>query len=165
MTYCPKCEKENEPEAPFCSSCGAELHNSSEKTDQPKEQGVKEAGLSALYEKIDSLSDSDKVKDQLRKFADAMPSGNKEGYEKLHFSDKFNWWALIFGFLYYAYKGLWKKGILYFAIYIIFGSIINGITDSSIGGTLIVLAISAWFGMTANYDYYSMKVLGKNRWL
>lgn len=30
--------------------------------------------------------------------------------------DKFNWWAFLFGVLYYWYHGMWGKGFLYLII-------------------------------------------------
>ncbi len=82
----------------------------------------------------------------------------------------FNLLAGLFGPIYYATKGMWKRGLTYVGL---------GLAGIIMLETLITLAgfghvldgvhyTGAWiglFGYQANRDYYKKIVLGDNRWL
>jgi hypothetical protein len=87
---------------------------------------------------------------------------------------RFNFWAFIFGPLYYVTKGMWKKAITRFFMAYAAASI-TVLVYQALGfkpsaETLWVL-IQAWiiylsvFSHYANVDYYRKVVLGDNGWL
>jgi hypothetical protein len=60
----------------------------------------------------------------------------------------FNWWALLFGPLWYFAKGLWGKGLLLLLVAVVAAGITFMIFG--IGGWLVWI----WAAAKANEDYY-----------
>ena len=65
--------------------------------------------------------------------------------------------AFFFGTLYYLFKGMWLKAIIYSIILMIFCFIIESIVPSLTKCTYFIPI----FAVLAPYDYYRLKVLGK----
>lgn len=67
------------------------------------------------------------------------------------FQFKWNWAAFFFGIFWYLYKGIWVKAIVLFVI----AGLLAGIP-----GPFFWL----YCGLAGNYDYYLLKVKGKQLW-
>ena len=57
-------------------------------------------------------------------------------------ADKFNWWAFLFTWLYFAYHGMWKWAIITFLVGIVFGWTF-----------IIPIAVAIWSGINHNRLY------------
>jgi hypothetical protein len=68
---------------------------------------------------------------------------------------KWNWYCFLLYIIWYIYKGMWQKGLVYFGV----GILAAGITfwAGGIGGTAVWLAVC----LLANWDYYLYKVHGE----
>lgn len=65
--------------------------------------------------------------------------------------------AYFFGLFYYLFKGMWLKAIVYtFILSVIFSIIVLTLHIDSVG-----YAGGLFFALMAPYDYYRLKVLGK----
>lgn len=78
----------------------------------------------------------------------------------------FNAWAFLFGPFYYLAKGMWKKGVVLFALSVAAIVIMELILDA-IGmsrSNVSRFIAPAVFGTRANIDYYKQIVLGDKGW-
>lgn len=67
---------------------------------------------------------------------------NKKTGQRREVGKGFSWGAFVLGFFYYAYKGMWGKAVLYFAICLL------------LGWTIVVpIAMWIYFGMNFNNEY------------
>lgn len=79
----------------------------------------------------------------------------------------FNIWAFLFGILYYLYKKMWKRGIVYFALTLAIsfaGVLLLDISEDfeSIFTQLVGMVI---FGTRANIDLYKYYKLNDHNWI
>jgi len=110
---------------------------------------------------IDSLDVSLKWKERFRLIEqigwDNGMFKNYWNFRSLSFSQRltlaFNIWAFLFGIFYYFAKGLWLKGIFLVGIAVI----LTNLDAPPVFGFLIV----GYCGGFANYDFYLLKVQGK----
>lgn len=119
-------------------------------------------------EKINSLNVSDSWKDKFRNIESAEPISlsplpNFKYPKKLNFWTKLNTLAFLFNFIYYAIKGMWKKGLVLFGINVLVVIILSIIAPQFTGMAWIVPAVLAQ--QMANTDFYRFKVLDEgNFW-
>ena len=79
----------------------------------------------------------------------------------------FNVLAFFFGPFYYAFKGMWKKGLVLFglcALVIVVADLV--LTQLGFGrfGKSLGYGAAAIFAVRANIDFYKKMVLGENGW-
>lgn len=82
-------------------------------------------------------------------------------------SDKFNIWAALFGFAYYIYKGLWKKGMLLWSANLIISAIVNVVSSSfqyNIWLSLLTVSHAVLFGLMAPYDLKRKEKYNETMW-
>lgn len=76
--------------------------------------------------------------------------------------------ALFFGFFYYLYKGMWKKGLVMLGI-VAGAMIVLSTLLSIIGADMLINALAfpaaLAFAFMAPRDYYAVKVLGDDGWM
>ncbi len=85
--------------------------------------------------------------------------------ERMKFS--FNILAFLFGPIYYAVKGMWKKGLLMFVVGVVAIVVLSMVMELMGLGRManaLGYGVSAVFAMRANIDYYKKMVLGDNGW-
>jgi hypothetical protein len=78
-----------------------------------------------------------------------------------------NFFAFMLGPLYYAAKGMWKKGLLLFLagnaiIFVV--AVICALLKVDVPPQALGAGLSALFGSQANMDFYKKEVLGKSGW-
>lgn len=78
-----------------------------------------------------------------------------------------NFLAFFFGPIYYAIKGMWKRGLVYFVlgavVIVIAGLILEHFGYDRLARSLH-FGLSAVYGMRANLDFYKKTVEGDNGW-
>ena len=92
-------------------------------------------------------------------------------FKELSFSERmkvnFNLIAFLLEPIYYAVKGMWKKGITFFAICVIVIAILSILLELA-GlerfGNSLGYGAAAIFAVRANIDYYKKMVLNQNGW-
>jgi hypothetical protein len=126
-----------------------------------------------VSEKIESLRVTPSWKEKFKAIAETKPIGGglkpefeDEGkYKTLPFWTKFSAWGLLFGALFYFFKGMPKKGIVLIAMAIILPSVIVAIFPQNgilLFGAYILPTVAAF--AHANIDYYRKLVLGEDFW-
>ena len=92
-------------------------------------------------------------------------------FRDLSFSERmkvnFNVIAFFLGPIYYAVKGMWKKGITFFAVCvvaIVILSILLELAGLERFGKALGYGAAAIFAVRANIDYYKKMVLNQNGW-
>jgi hypothetical protein len=118
---------------------------------------------------IDSLSVSDSWKETFQLIEEA---GGLEGSWmlcRLKYPKALTWkeraklsfcfWAFILGPFYYLVKGMWAKALIYFAVIIALGGILQLLTGIQIG-----YAASIFYSTWTKYDYYLFKVKKNQLW-
>lgn len=78
-----------------------------------------------------------------------------------------NFFAFMFGPLYYVAKGMWQKGLLLFVggnaiIFVV--AVICGLLEVDVPPQALGAGLGAVFGSQANMDFYKKEVLGKSGW-
>lgn len=124
-----------------------------------------------LLEKINSLDVSDNWKSKFRTLAEigqpitySMMLRKETVYKQLPFSIKFNIWAFMFGLIYYLAKGMWKKGLMIFAIGIAIAIVVTILFGEKAGNIASIIAPAGLFASFASFDYYRTMVLGEDFW-
>lgn len=99
-----------------------------------------------------------------------------ELYNTLPFSTRFNWFAFIFGFFYYLFLGMWRKGLVLLVIQIsitivlgFFGEYMYESSNMSIRKYMffeIIIQIIGMllFSLCANFNYYFHINKGSKSW-
>jgi hypothetical protein len=92
----------------------------------------------------------------------------KELSPRARMKARMNWFAFVFGPLYYLIKGMWRPMLSYLLIMILFIIAFDylaltyfGKKEFNVSGTVFGVV----WGMLANTNYYKMRVLGKKNWL
>lgn len=93
---------------------------------------------------------------------------DKEKYKALPFWTKFSIWGLLFGALFYFFKGMWKKGLALIGLNIGLVILSEMFGEDSGGRDIFLFAsytvpIIAAFAQ-ANIDYYRKVVLNEDFW-
>lgn len=122
-------------------------------------------------EQIAALPISDKWKQRFSAIHHAggikMPRFKQLPAEERRKAFSFNFLAFFFGPIYYAIKGMWKKGL---ALFVVCAAVVTilGIGLDYLGYSKIANAlgygISAVFATRANIDYYKKMLLNDNGW-
>ena len=116
-----------------------------------------------------AVSDSWKIKFQLLEKAGGVKMPKlRELSTSERMKITFNILAFLFGPLYYAGKGMWKKGFAMFAIgvvAILLLSFVLEIAGLSRFNKALGYGMAAVFAVRANIDYYKKMVLKQNDWL
>lgn len=79
----------------------------------------------------------------------------------------FNVVAFLFGPFYYMAKGMWRRGILLFAVCVAAVIVIDialGLIGLEKFGKALGYGVAGVFAVRANADYYKKMVLGDNGW-
>lgn len=88
----------------------------------------------------------------------ALPSGKMK--------INFNWLAWLFGPIYFFVLGMWRRALTCIGLCIVLG-IITCVLPDKIGDVVSRgggIALSLFYGLSANYGYYLKQVKGKNGW-
>src|SRR5471032_3260321 len=161
MSFCQQCGTEAAVATLFCAGCGANVTAPDVKAHDPN------APLFSAYADLGSK--------WVHNFALMEQAGGVRlpRLGTLPFGDRvrvlFNIWALLFGPVYYAVKGMWRKGLaLFFAIMAVLVVVelaadLLGIRETKIN-LISNIVIPLIFATRANIDYYKKMVLGENGW-
>jgi hypothetical protein len=79
----------------------------------------------------------------------------------------FNILAFLFGPIYYAFKGMWKKGLATFGASLLLALLIGFLLElAGLGRVANALGygLAAFYAVRANVDYYKKMVLKQNGW-
>ena len=122
-------------------------------------------------EQIAALPISDKWKQRFSAIHHAggikMPRFKQLPAEERRKAFSFNFLAFFFGPIYYAIKGMWKKGLsLFLACALVVIGLGMGLDYFGYGKIANALGygVSAVFAVRANLDFYKKMVLGDNGW-
>ncbi len=105
------------------------------------------------------MAEYDKVTDE----ATAVEE-NKQPKQNKQMKRNFNLWAALFGFLYYAYKGLWKKGLLLTSLTMIILTIIHLLFPRISLSALSTGVSVGVFGAMGNIDLNRKAEYGETMW-
>ncbi|MBF0216990.1 MAG: DUF2628 domain-containing protein [Candidatus Omnitrophica bacterium] len=137
MKQCSKCQKQYDDTWAMCLDCG-------ERLDNVAGDGVTDRSLSP--------------KKEMKKYF-------RDAFAKFDSGEiiSWNWFAAIFQFLWYLFKGLWPKMFLY-------GIFFWALERAALYLELYSVSSYTWifaficFGLMANYDYYLHKVKNEKFW-
>jgi hypothetical protein len=79
----------------------------------------------------------------------------------------FNVLAFLFGPIYYAFKGMWKKALALFlaaAVVVVVLAVLLELAGAGALANALSYGVSAFFAVRANIDYYKKMVLNENGW-
>lgn len=124
-----------------------------------------------LDEQIDALAVSPAWKERFKAIAHAggpkLPHFKQLSKKERQKAMRLNILAFIFGPVYYAIKGMWKKGLVYFLLTLLV-AIAVALTLDYFGYERFIRAATCsfgvWFGVKANTDFYKKMVEGRNGW-
>lgn len=128
-----------------CPYCQEEIQDGAIKCKHCGEILRKEEYSHIANEKTKALSDYSSLPPYYQKVFTEIDQTNGK------FLAKWNWAAFFFGCLWYFYKGMWFKGLLMLLIGCVFAGI-----------PLPFFAL--YTGIGGNWDYYLLKVKGKQLW-
>src|SRR5471030_339913 len=161
MSFCQQCGTEAAVATLFCAGCGANVTAPDVKAHDPNaplfsayaELGPKWVHNFALMEQAGGVRLPHLAK---------LPLGERVRV-------MFNIWALIFGPIYYAVKGMWRKGLALTLVIMVALLIVELPTEIfAISATKIYvissIAVPLIFATRANLDYYKKMVLGDSGW-
>jgi len=161
MSFCQQCGTEAAVATLFCAGCGANVTAPDVKAHDPNaplfsayaDLGAKWVHNFALMEQAGGV--------RLPRLG-ALALGDRARL-------LVNIWALIFGPLYYAVKGMWRKGLaLLLAVTAVLLLVTLAAKRSGVSEQKILLlaciVIPVIFATRANIDYYKKMVLGDNGW-
>ncbi len=151
--FCRGCGIEMLETASACSACGAMTN--------PEYSSTKATDTS-----VQAVSDAWK-----QKFALIEKAGGAQlpKIRELAFGERFkiifNVWGFLFGPIYYFAKGMWKKGIVIFAIGMALIVTLSMICDAAgISDAITTFIVPAIFARRSNIDFYKKIVLRNNGW-
>jgi hypothetical protein len=157
MVFCRGCGKQIHETAPACPSCGAPQvvapapgAGAAKANSAPPE--VVSAGWKKKFALIDKAGGVD------------MPNASKLTFWQ-RFTVKYNFWAFLFGPIYYMVKGMWKRAITLTGAAIVLTivlAVVAGYFHRSFPG--IGLLAPIMFGVFANEHYYKKVVQRNNGW-
>lgn len=82
-------------------------------------------------------------------------------FEKIRF--KMNGLAFLFGFLYYAIKGMWHKGLIILSFSIILANIFELFDNRGLNSISYVIP-TIIYALSANYDFYRLSKFNEKIW-
>lgn len=172
MAFCAKCGSLAAGEAVFCSGCGQKLAESETSVLPLSDVSAPPIGKALPTE--EPLSQAWE-----RRFAAIESAGGPSlpKYNQLSPQDRraltvsaSNFWAFVFGPLYYLAKGMWRKAITLGTIGVTaafafeFAMLSVGVSDHLASGASNMV-VPVLFAMRANVDYYKHVRLGDRGWL
>lgn len=99
--------------------------------------------------------------------ASSTPEG-KAAYKALPFMEKVrltsNIWAFLFGPIYFAVKGMWRKGVVLLVAAILLNVPIVVFDVPTIIANAIMIVVPVFAMTTANYAYYLHATQGNRSW-
>ncbi len=124
-----------------------------------------------LDEQIEALAVSPAWKVRFKAIAHAggakLPQFKQLSKKERQQAMRLNVLAFLFGPIYYASKGMWKKGVVYFLLTALVAIVIGVVLDHFGYGHLargVSCGLGAWYGLKANVDFYKKMVEGENGW-
>jgi len=138
MKQCPKCANIYEDNQAYCSNCGEALTTSGTVS---AGAGVAEPG------------------GELKEYFQAAFAGFDAGHSPF----SWNWPAAIFELIWYAVKGMWPKVFLYGMGWWVLNKTLLSLDLYSLSSFLWI-AMIAYIGAAANYDYYLYKRKAEHFW-
>lgn len=82
-----------------------------------------------------------------------LEKSSKPAYQRM------NGWVILLGFLWYFYKGMWQKALIYFAVVSAISAVATLIAGYGSGGLALLFFLV--LANIANYDYYLYSVHGE----
>ena len=79
----------------------------------------------------------------------------------------FNFWALLFGVLYYFAKGMWKKGSVILSVSMLINAVLSFVAftiGQELPSVLYWIFPAVFCAQFANRDYYALKTQGEAMW-
>ncbi len=128
MPHCSNCGTQIQPGIKFCSSCGNRIDLAA-----PQRQ-VSPPLPAQTYQPVQ--------KGENPQFHRKTTTERENELIHEYPPTKFNWWAFLFGVLYYAYHGMWGKAILYTVISVV---------------TAGIAAIPLWFYMGFRHNRHYLE--------
>ena len=125
--YCTSCSKEISEKLNFCPGCGAKILKINKNQYQSSKYQDNMYLISNFYvEKFDFFSNN---------------GGDREV--------SWNWWAFIFDWIWYFYKGMWQKALVLMAVYFVLFP-------------FSLIFVHIYTGLYGTYDFYLTSVRKKN---
>lgn len=126
---------------------------------------------SSIEQRIHALAVSPKWKERFLAIAHAggskLPHFKQLPRAERQKAMRLNFLAFFFGPIYYASKGMWKRGLVYFglgAVVIVLAALILEHFGFGAIARSLHFGLAAIFGMRANLDFYKKTVEGDNGW-
>lgn len=142
---CPKCGATNlAPGSSVCSYCGSVI-SASQASPAPVAAQYVQQVVTPLAQPDLSQIDASGVPEKYRAIFREIEQGGGG------MTPKWNWYPFLFGALWYFSKSMWAKGLI--ILFILLGS-----------SGLAVPLVWLYCGLLGSYDYYLLKVRGKQLW-
>lgn len=151
---CPFCGEEIAYRAVKCKHCG-EFLNKKSSSDRTNKDKIDRLNIDESWKKRFTLIDKYYIDGCWYKPTDEFNSGI---YNTIVFNFGTFISAVLLGVFYYLFKGMWLKAIVYSIIILILDMILLTLIPS-LGATVYTLC--GIFAVFAPFDYYRLKVLGK----
>ena len=137
----------------------------------PPASSVSLADLPLSEERINALDVSPKWKERFiaisRAGGSKLPNFKQLPKHERQKAMSINFLAFFFGPIYYIIKGMWKRGLVYFAlgavVIVILGLMLDYFGFHTIARSLH-FGLAAIYGMRANIDFYKKNMEGDNGW-
>jgi Protein of unknown function (DUF2628) len=136
----------------------------------PPKAAVEDIAAQRTSANISSLAVSDNWKAKfylLEKAGGVKMAGIKALSASERMKITFNFFAFLFGPIYYAVKGMWKKGLALFAasvVVILLVSLLLELAGLGRFANALGYGAAAIYAIRANIDYYKKMVLKQNGW-
>lgn len=158
---CPFCGEEIAYKAVKCKHCG-EFLNKQISSDRTNNDKIDRLNIDESWKKRFILIDKYYIDGYWYKPTDEYNKMPRKEISRIYNAIVFDWGtfiaAFLFGLFYYLFKGMWLKALVYSIVILILDMILL-ILIPSLGATTYTLSII--FAMFAPFDYYRLKVLGK----
>lgn len=135
------------------------MNDSDPKNDLPHREVIDQLPVSDSWKRVFRLID--------KAGGPSFPNLKSLSVEERAIAYRFNFLAFLFGPLYYAFKGMVKKALLFLVLAFAFNVALSLLMEAVGFGEYdryLVYGIAAVFAVRANIDYYKKMVLGDNGW-
>ncbi len=161
MSFCQQCGTEAAAATLFCASCGANVTAPDVKAHDPyAPPAATRAGLAPQW--VHNFALFEQAGGVRLPLIGTLPFGDRVRL-------RFNIWALLFGPVYYAAKGMWRKALslslalMVLLVIVELAADLLGMRDTKIN-LISNIVFPLVFAMRANIDYYKKMVLDDNGW-